>query len=58
MTITQYFSKWRNKWVDFANQPTVEGEIKSMEKYKYEIRQIVIEDVPHRYQERLLNILK
>ena len=34
----QYFSKWRNEWVDFKNQPLSEGEKLSMLKYNYEIR--------------------
>lgn len=38
--ITQYFSKWRNEWIDFINQPPSEGEILEMEKYNYQIREI------------------
>lgn len=37
---TQYFSKWRKEWIDFTNQPTTEGEIKEMKKYKYQIREV------------------
>lgn len=33
----QYFSKWRNEWVDFT--PT-EGQIIEMKKYFYEIRML------------------
>lgn len=33
--ITQYFSKWRKCWIDFA--PT-KGQILEMQKYKYELR--------------------
>lgn len=36
--ITQYFSKWRNEWIDFKNQPAPEGEIIAMRKYHYELR--------------------
>lgn len=38
VNITQYFSKWRNEWVDFKNQPVSEGEIIAMKKYYYELR--------------------
>ena len=38
----QYFSKWRNEWRDFGNQPTGEGEINAMKKSYYEIRFIKI----------------
>lgn len=37
---TQYFSKWRKQWIDFKNQPTPPGEIISMKKYYYQIREI------------------
>jgi hypothetical protein len=36
---TQYFSKWRNEWVDFYNQPPGEGELSEMRRFKYEIRE-------------------
>ena len=32
---TQYFSKWRQEWIDFS--PT-EGELIAMKKYYYETR--------------------
>jgi len=34
----QYFSKWRNEWVDFNNQPPSDGEIYAMKKSHYQIR--------------------
>lgn len=34
---TQYFSKWRNEWIDFKNPPT-RGEILSLLKYNYKLR--------------------
>jgi len=34
----QYFSKWRNEWIDFHQQPQSDGMINSMKKYHYEIR--------------------
>lgn len=40
MTITQYFSKWRKEWIDFANQPPNDGELMSMKRFKYEIRTV------------------
>ena len=32
----QYYSKWRNEWIDFY--PT-EGELLSLKKYHYEVRE-------------------
>lgn len=34
----QYFSKWRNKWIDF-NQPPTQGQLIQLKKYHYQIRQ-------------------
>jgi hypothetical protein len=34
----QYFSKWRNEWVDFKNPPT-KGQLFELSKYHYLIRQ-------------------
>ena len=34
----QYFSKWRNEWIDFNQQPPSKGMIKQMELYNYQIR--------------------
>jgi hypothetical protein len=34
--MNQYFSKWRNAWIDFKNPPTP-GEILSMKKYGYRL---------------------
>lgn len=34
----QYFSKWREEWVDFKNQPPSKGELNSMKNYFYDIR--------------------
>jgi len=35
----QYFSKWRQEWIDFKNQPT-KGELASLNKYFYKIRTV------------------
>lgn len=40
---TQYFSKWRNEWIDFERQPPNEGEIMEMKLYKYKIRVICLQ---------------
>lgn len=37
--VMQYFSKFRKEWVDFKNHPTPIGEIISMKKYFYKIRE-------------------
>jgi hypothetical protein len=36
--ITYYFSKYRNKWIEFKNQPPSKGELLEMKKYKYSIK--------------------
>lgn len=33
----QYFSKWRQDWVDFKQEPT-QGELSSLKNYFYQIR--------------------
>jgi len=33
-----YFSKWRNEWVEFSQQPPTKGQILEMEKHKYSIK--------------------
>ena len=33
----QFFSKWRNEWIDFKNPPTTE-EMKSYRDHDYKIR--------------------
>lgn len=38
MTIYQYWSKWKEEWIDFKNQPPSDGEIYLMKKYYYKIR--------------------
>lgn len=35
----QYFSKWRECWVDFNTPPTA-GQLHELKKYHYQIRQI------------------
>lgn len=37
---TQYFSKWRNQWIAFKNQPPTDGELYMMKKYHYLIRTV------------------
>jgi len=34
---TQYYSKWRNEWIDF-NTPPTSGEIMHLREYFYELR--------------------
>lgn len=34
--MNQYFSKWRNEWVDFKNPPTP-GQISEMKKHNYRL---------------------
>ncbi len=34
----QYFSKWRNEWVDFLKRPT-KGELEEMKKYYYQTKE-------------------
>lgn len=36
---TQYFSKWRNEWIDFEIEPTP-GQLFELKKYYYQIRTI------------------
>ena len=38
--VHQYFSKWRECWVDFKNQPTSDGELFAMNKAFYQIRYV------------------
>lgn len=38
MELTYYFSKWRNEWVEFKNQPPSKGELLAMQKYNYSIK--------------------
>lgn len=33
-----YFSKWRNEWVEFKNQPPSKGELMQMNKLNYQIK--------------------
>ena len=34
--MNQYFSKWRNAWIDFPQPPT-QGQIREMLKFKYRL---------------------
>ena len=34
----QFFSKWRNEWIDFKNPPSAE-EMKSYREHEYKIRE-------------------
>lgn len=34
---TQYFSKWRNAWIEFGYDPTI-GQVNEMLKYNYKLR--------------------
>lgn len=34
----QFFSKWRNEWIDFKNPPSAE-EMKSYKEHEYKIRE-------------------
>ena len=34
--MNQYFSKYRNAWIDFATPPTP-GQIQQLKKYKYRL---------------------
>jgi hypothetical protein len=36
--ITYYFSKWRNEWIEFKNQPPSKGELLQMQKFNYKIK--------------------
>ena len=38
MAMCVYWSKWRNEWIEFKNQPPSKGELMQMEKMKYKIK--------------------
>ena len=41
METVYYFSKWREEWIPFNQQPPSKGQLLGMEKYKYEIKTII-----------------
>ena len=38
----QYFSKWREEWIAFSQQPPTPGQVQQMEKFHYQISEITI----------------
>jgi hypothetical protein len=36
--IYYYFSKWRNEWIEFSQQPPTKGQLLQMKKFNYKVK--------------------